>query len=152
VLQRFVDPAGRPCHAKRASQGGAAPSGGGEGIPVVSSSRARTYRALVARDRAQGPARNQREEARVARQRRVAQVRFSGSRAWHGLTGLVGTWRAASQPRVLWPSSKRSPAPTWPGLPSQRTPPLSLSPPPNGPLCLCPMAMPRIYRRCHHGS
>jgi hypothetical protein len=44
-------------------------------MPLVIYTSAHTYHLLVARDRAQGPARNQREEARVARQGRVTQVR-----------------------------------------------------------------------------
>lgn len=74
-MQRFVHPARGSRHSKCASQGGAAPPRGGEGIRVVTyNTRARTYHLVVARDRTQGPTRNQREEARVARERRVAQV------------------------------------------------------------------------------
>ena len=110
--QRFVHPARGPCDSKCASQGGAAPPRRGEGISLIACIRARTYHPLAARDRAQGPARNQREEARVAGQGRVAQVcvQPAGIRdaSMFTLTRRVGTWRAASPPKVPSPSSKRA--------------------------------------------
>lgn len=65
----------------------------------------------VARDRAQGPARNQRETTRVARQGGVAQVKPNSRVVGADLVSYspicsTGTWRAGLLPKVHRPNSR----------------------------------------------